>query len=74
MRYRLGKRSLVDLSVYNAVGQRVRTLECSVMSGGSHRATWDGRDELGHDAASGIYYYRLETNGFLAAGKMTLLR
>ena len=27
LRYRLGKRSPVDLSVYNAVGQRVRTLE-----------------------------------------------
>ena len=38
VRYRLGKRSPVDLSVYNAVGQRVRTLERSVIPGGSHRA------------------------------------
>ena len=74
VRYRLGKRSPVDLSVYNAVGQRVRTLERSVLPGGSHRATWNGRDEFGRNVASGIYYYRLETDGFLAAGKMTLLR
>ena len=72
--YRLGKRGSIDLDVYNAVGQRVRTLARGVLPSGDHRATWNGRDEFGRDVASGVYYYRLQAADFLAVGKMTLLR
>ena len=72
--YRLGKRGSIDLGVYNAVGQRVRTLARGVLPSGDHRATWNGRDEFGRDVASGVYYYRLQAADFLAVGKMTLLR
>ena len=60
--------------MYNAVGQCVRTLARGVLPSGDHRATWNGRDEFGRDVASGVYYYRLQADDFLAVGKMTLLR
>ena len=52
----------------------MRTLARGVLTSGDYRATWNGRDEFGRDVASGVYYYRLQADDFLAVGKMTLLR
>ena len=41
---------------------------------GEHRLTWDGRDELGRVAASGVYVYRLETREWAVHRRMLLLR
>ncbi len=41
---------------------------------GEHRLTWDGRDEHGRDAASGVYVYRLETREWAVHRRMLLLR
>ncbi|MEO8167679.1 MAG: T9SS type A sorting domain-containing protein [bacterium] len=46
--------SRVTIAIYNLVGQRVRTL-----NGSNHRILWDGRDETGVVASSGIYFVRL---------------
>lgn len=72
--YVLAQAGPIELSIYNGVGQRVRTLERGLLQAGRHRSTWDGRDDRGRDLASGIYYYRLVADAFLGAGKMTLLR
>ena len=39
-----------------------------------YRREWDGTDSRGQTVASGVYVYRLETEGFAAAKKMTLVR
>ena len=46
--------SRISISIYDVVGQHVRTL-----SGNNHRIIWDGRDEAGLFANSGIYFVRL---------------
>jgi hypothetical protein len=51
--------SVVDLGVYNVLGQRIRTLLAGDLPAGEHSATWDGRDELGVDAPPGIYFVRI---------------
>jgi len=42
-------------------GRRVRALATGLMEAGPHEATWDGRDDAGQPAASGLYFARLET-------------
>jgi len=40
------------------------------MRTGSYAAAWDGRDEYGRPAGSGVYFCRLQAGGFTAARKM----
>ena len=65
----------VRLTIFNALGQRVRTLVDGKQSAGSHTAVWDGRSENGQNVASGVYLYHLEVAGkYAETRRMTLLR
>jgi predicted outer membrane repeat protein len=66
--------SRVTLTVYNALGQRIRTLVDAEQSAGAHAAVWDGMDEGGHSAASGVYFYRITWNGRSETKRMVLLK
>jgi subtilisin-like proprotein convertase family protein len=74
IRYVLPREAAVNLTLFNALGQEVRTLVSGPVAAGEHRAIWDGRDARGMDAASGMYLVRLEAAGRLATGKLLLLR
>ncbi|MCY3737640.1 MAG: VIT domain-containing protein [Gemmatimonadaceae bacterium] len=62
------------LSIYNLSGQVVRVLRVDAPGTGEHRLSWDGRDEYGREAASGVYVYRLETREWAVHRRMLLLR
>ena len=64
----------VTLRVYDVSGGVVRTLVTGVRTAGRHRARWEGRDDGGRSVASGVYFYRLEMEGFSATRKMLLLK
>ena len=64
----------VNLTVYNLLGQRVRVLVDERRVAGRYVATWDGKDEIGRPAATGLYLYRLTAPGFTQTRKMLLLR
>ena len=64
----------VRLDVYDAAGQKVRTLLSRPMSAGVFTVRWDGRDEAGRAVGSGAYFARLRAPGFRAERKMLLLR
>ena len=62
------------LRIYNLSGQVVRELQVDAAGAGEHRLSWDGRDEYGRDAASGVYVYRLETREWAVNRRMLLVR
>jgi len=64
----------VELTVFNLLGQRVRTLANQTLAAGTYRVEWDGRDHSGSPVASGVYFYRLRADSFLEAKKMVLLK
>jgi len=67
--------SAVDLSVYNVVGQKVRTLLAGRVEVGEHYVSWDGTDGSGGGVTSGIYFYRLQCGSDIdMAGKMLYLK
>ncbi len=74
IRFGLPQPARVSLAVYNLLGERIRTLIGGQVSAGLHKIAWDGRDEAGRNVSSGVYFYRLETDGFSEAVKMLLLR
>ena len=70
----LAREGPVDLAVHDVTGRRVRTLASSRHAAGHHRTRWDGRDDGGAAAASGVYIVRLRTAAESRTFKLTLLR
>ncbi len=64
----------VRLTVYNILGQPVRTLVDEFRHYGPQAVDWDGADVSGRPVASGMYFYRLVTEDFTAVKKMVLLK
>ena len=64
----------VRLLVHDAVGRLVRTLVDGPVPAGRHRITWDGADDAGHQAATGIYFVRFEAGTASARNKIVLIR
>ena len=64
----------VELTVYDLLGRRVRTLFAGVLPAGEHRYTWDGRGDNGITAGSGSYFVELRQDEKRQAQKMTLLK
>jgi hypothetical protein len=69
IRFAVPQRQFVTLEVYSILGQKVATLVNDEMPAGSFEVSFDGRS-----LASGMYVYRLETNGFSRAAKMMLVK
>lgn len=69
IRFSLREESAVSLDVYNVAGQRVATLVDGRYPAGEHFARWDASK-----FSSGIYFYRLEAEGFTATRSMILVK
>ncbi|MYB68041.1 MAG: T9SS type A sorting domain-containing protein [Gemmatimonadetes bacterium] len=63
----------VSLTVYDVLGRRVRQVRDGPLQAGSHRFTWDGRDEQGRAVAAGVYVYQVAVDGQVEAKKATKL-
>ena len=64
----------VELDVYSATGQHVRTLQSGDMTSGQHSVVWDGKDDGGSSVGSGIYFYKLQSEELSETKKMMLLK
>ena len=64
----------VRLVIYNMLGIKVITLVDQFMASGYKRISWNGKDDVGNDISSGIYFYRLEAGYFFETHKMVLLK
>lgn len=72
--FRLGSDMDVRLEVFDVLGRRIRTLVSAMKPAGIHSATWDGCNEQGVQAASGVYFYRLSGDRLVESKKMLLVK
>ena len=77
--YQLEKSADVTLQIYDTVGSIVRTLDLGFKGQGFYMtrttaAYWDGRNNMGEQVASGVYFYSLQTPDFSATRKMLILK
>jgi hypothetical protein len=72
--YSLDRRAHVRIEIFNILGQLVRTVVDETKSAGSYRAVWDGADDAGQPMPTGVYLYRMQTDGLAQARKMLLLK
>jgi len=64
----------ITLVIYNLLGQRVRKLTSRVMRTGKHTVRWDGRDDYGRMATSGVYIVRLVSGSMTSNHRMLLIQ
>jgi hypothetical protein len=72
--YELPVAAEVTLEVYNLLGQVVTTLVDQRQDAGHHEVIWDGTNNAGKPVSSGVYLYRISTDGFTQTRKMTLVK
>ena len=64
----------VQLKIYNALGQPVRTLVDQFQAAGSYQVPWDARDQRGTALAAGVYLVRLRYPGGEQTRRTALLK
>ncbi len=74
IRFTLGDAGPVELSIHDLQGRRVTTLRDGVLDAGEHLATWDGCDQHGMTAASGVYFVRLAADGRELVQRIAMIR
>ena len=74
LRYSIAAPGDVELAIYNAMGQHVRTLDRAPVQPGHHTVVWDGTDATGRAVGSGVYTVRLSTHTHTLHQRVTLLR
>ena len=77
--FQLHQSSLVSIQIYDATGLRIRRLELGLLPAGLYHTTdravyWNGRNQVGEQVASGIYFYQLEVDGYRQTRKMVILK
>jgi immune inhibitor A len=72
--YSLLKEGNVKIDIFNILGERIRTLVNEKQKPGAHTVAWDGIDDQGESAPSGIYFCRLKADDFEQTNKMVLLK
>jgi flagellar hook assembly protein FlgD len=63
-----------EMAVYNVLGQEVRLLIDGYLPAGKHSVVWDGRDDNNQQVSSGVYFYRLVSQGNALTRKMIMLK
>jgi methionine-rich copper-binding protein CopC len=69
IKFSIPSESNVVLTLYNNQGQEVETLINENLSAGTYQADWNAVN-----FTSGIYYYKLQTDNFVATRKMLLIK
>ena len=77
--YELATDTNVKVTIYNTQGVVIRSLQLGHQSAGYYMgrdraAYWDGRNALGEQVASGLYFYQLETDAMSLMRKMVILK
>ena len=72
--YQMPENQMVRLDIYDALGQKVKTLVNTEQQAGYYNIEWDGTNDLGVSVTSGVYFYRIHTSGFTKVMKMMMLK
>ncbi|MEO0136041.1 MAG: FlgD immunoglobulin-like domain containing protein [candidate division WOR-3 bacterium] len=71
--YSLSRPANVWFRIYDVAGRCVRTLVSEKQEPGWHNVNWDGRDDRMVRLAPGIYFLRIEVDGYRLTSKMVVL-
>ena len=64
----------ISLYIFDIKGKRVRILLDQKLEAGSYNVVWDGLDDNGKQLQDGVYFYRMQTEGYRGTKKMLLIK
>jgi hypothetical protein len=74
IRFELPEYAHTRIAIYDLLGREIILLENRPFNAGYHQVVWQGRDKYGNAIPSGMYFYRMEANGFSSTRKMVFLK
>jgi len=74
IRFSLDVKQKINLNIFDAQGRLIRRLIEAEVNPGFHSVQWDGKNQKGLPAASGVYFYQLWGDKNKVVKKMQLLR
>ena len=74
VRFSLSSEQNIALDIFDPQGRKVRSLLQGSLPAGAREVEWNGRDDSGRRAESGVYYVRLQAGRNLRVRSVTLLR
>ena len=72
--YSIPELTNVTIKIYDVRGQLVRSLISGQQPAGEHSVEWNGKNDDANYANSGVYFYRLQTEGYVETMKMFMLK
>ncbi|NOG44518.1 MAG: T9SS type A sorting domain-containing protein [Calditrichaeota bacterium] len=66
--------SHVILSIYDLLGQKIKTLENTYFKNGTYKSLWDGTNNFGDQTSSGVFFYRIEISGLQSEEKVVITK
>jgi len=72
--YSLRESTPVEIMIYNIKGQEVKTIVNQQQEKGCYNLSWDGRNDIGLPAASGVYFFSLKTSDCQEMRKVLLMK
>ena len=72
--FAMAREGYVSIDIFNAKGQKVRSLVNTSYGVGYHSIVWNGNDDNGRNVGSGLYFYRMQTDGYIDVKRMLLMK
>jgi len=74
LRYDLPENSLVNITIYDMMGRKVKTLLNQTQDAGYKSLIWDATNDYGKPLSAGIYLYQIQAGEYISTKKMVLLK
>jgi len=74
IKFGVAKAGVIQLTVYDILGRKIKTLFNEDTYVGFHTVNWDGTNEYGNKVATGLYFYQLKASSVQLTQKMLLLK
>ena len=72
--YQLSQKSVIEFSIYDILGKRVKTILLGEKQPGKYQITWDGKNNAGKIVAAGIYFYSIKSEHKSISRKLLYLK
>jgi hypothetical protein len=74
IQFELPEESYTQIAIYDLLGRELIQLVSKIFTAGYHEVIWNGKDSFGRTIPSGMYLYRMNTNGFSSTRKLVFLK
>jgi|GEM_PF-3033519 len=72
--FQIREKCLTELAIFNAAGQRIKTIIKQTKKPGFYTVRWNGKDTKGRIVSSGVYFYKIKMKNFTMTRKILFIQ